>query len=299
MSSNLRPLSIESPTGESYTATMVVGVDESGNDATGSDYYVAVAVRALRADETALVSAMVENDLRPFEHKSVSTVRHRGMTPEERQERVGGFITDLDETDVSWSAVVCSGSHSNRAHAAASSVAAKKSITSALATDAERIAQSRAVLLHDGKPDPYQGFTDTLRRQTRSDFDTGFEQGVCPVYLAFLQDADRTYPESNAADYVAGYIRNYLNDGGSLTAIDGPVDSLDSSWIQPAERPVQPYHLEDVRPVKGEGVRSLVLAWLLGRGIPNEPAPTTDNPYRALVDEIDNSVVKTYLLEEL
>lgn len=299
MSSPLRPVSITDGTGHHVRARHLVGVDESGNEISDEGLCVIVAVRTRRDADTDLVRTMIENGLAPFRHKSSTLVRHGPLNASERERRVRSFIEDLATVSVTWAAVVCVDGVDQSERAAAVSVASKKSITRAIDDGAFADENDPAVLVHDGKRDGYGSYDEHLRKQLAMDFDPSFQQNICPVYLAFLRNADRTYPQSNAADYIAGYLRGRLANDVTVSDIEYEnVYALDPSWIRKAGTPAPLYELESLRPVREKQLRSRILCWLLGKGIPAEPEPTGYDPFREQVEQISDVRVRSYLLDE-
>lgn len=298
MESPLRPVCITNAD-HHIRADHLIGVDESGNEVSADGLCVTVAVRTRRKNDVELVRAMIENGLKPFEHKSSTLVRHGPTDQTERQKRVGGFIKSLSTTPITWAAVVCLDGFDQQDRAAAVSVATKKAITGALDRGIFGGESDPAVLLHDGKRDQYSSYSEHLRKQLTMKFDTSFQRGICPVYLTFLQDADRTYPQSNAADYIAGYLRNALLNNTTVGAFEyESVHELDPSWLQKAGTPTPVYRFESLRPVQEKEIRSRILCWLLGRGLPPEPTPTGYDPFREQVEQLLNPTVCEYLLDE-
>lgn len=298
MSSPLRPVCVTN-VDRQVRANHLVGVDESGNDASEDGHCVIVAVRTRRRNDVELVRTMVENDLRPFRHKSSTLVRHGPLDQSERDRRVRAFLDALSATSITWCAVVCSDGFDQFDRVAAVSVATKKAITSAVNRGIFGGKNDPAVLLHDGKQDEYSSYDETLRKQLAMDFDPSFQRSICPVYPTFLQDADRTYPQSNAADYIAGYLRTRL--AGEMTVGDvnyENVYALDPSWVRRAGTPTPLYELETLRPVRKKELRSRVLCWLMGRTVPADPKPTGYDPFREQVEQLSDSNVRRYLLEE-
>lgn len=179
------------------------------------------------------------------------------------------------------------------------SVATKKAITGALDQQIFEGEDNPAVLLHDGKRDGYSSYSAHFRKQLTMKFDTSFQRQICPVYLTFLQDADRTYPQTNAADYIAGYLRDMLPDDMAIgDSRNYPVHALDPSWLQSAGTSAPVYGLDSFRPVQEEEIRSRILSWLMGRGIPPEPEPSGYDPFREQVKQLSNPTVRDYLLSE-
>lgn len=242
---------------------------------------------------------MIRNGLEPFKYKSSSLVRHGPLDQSERQQRVRGFLETLSTTSITWAAIVCSGGFDQEDRAAAVSVATKKAITSALDRGIFGGEKDPAVLLHDGKQDGYSSYSEHLRRQLAMEFDTSFQYQICPVHLTFLQNADQTYPQSNAADYIAGYLRDTLSNSMSVGDFDyDSVYALNPSWIQKAGTPTPVYQFESIRPVEEEETRSRILCWLMGKAIPPEPQPTGYDPFREQVKQLSNSTVRDYLLDQ-
>lgn len=298
MSSPLRPVCVTNADHQ-VRANHLIGVDESGNEVSTDGLCVTVAVRTQRENDVELVRAMIENGLEPFRYKSSSSVRHGPLDRTERQQRVQEFIESLSTTPVTWTAIICTGGFDQEDRAAAVSVATKKAITDALDRGIFGGKNDPAVLLHDGKRDGYSSYSEHLRKQLAIEFDTSFQQGICPVYLSFLQDADQTYPQSNAADYIAGYLRDALVDDMAVGDFEyESVYTLDPSWPQQAGTPVPVYQLESLRPVEEQETRSRILCWLLGRGIPQEPNPTGYDPFPEQVKQLADSTVRDYLLNE-
>ncbi len=296
MSSPLRPVCVTNAD-HHVRAKHLVGVDESGNEVSADGRCVTVAVRTRRANDAELVRAMVDSGLEPFRHKSSTVVRHGSLNQTERQQRVEEFIESLSSTPITWTAIVCEDGFDQRDRAAAVSVATKKAITGALDQEIFDGEDDPAVLLHDGKRDGYSDYSEYLRKQLAMKFDTSFQRNICPVHLTFLQDADRTYPQSNAADYIAGYLRNAMADRTTVEDFE-TLHVLDSSWLQSGGTPAPVYELEALRPVEEKEMRSRILCWLMGRGIPPEPNPSGYDPFREQVEQLSNPVVREYLLGE-
>lgn len=295
MSAPLRSVSLLDSENETLEANNLVGLDESEGDTV-----VIVAVRCAREDDIALVRALIENELRPFRHKSSSIVRYGDLSEEERADRVGDFIDDLETVSVSWGAIVCERDISSQHKAAAATVAGKKSITNGLATGDVAHGCGKTALLHDGRHNSHTDYHPALRESIPSHIDSSFQQSICPVYLTFLEDADRIYPQTTAADYIAGYLRDQLDSVDDVSSLGmDAVKVFDESWVDPAPQPEPVYQLESFQPIREEGRKSRVLAWLKGQGIPDDPSPTGRDPYLNLIDQIEDDVVYTYLRNEI
>jgi hypothetical protein len=297
MSADLRPVTLQDPSAETNTnADNVIGVDESGDS--GSGIFATAAVRCTRSDDVALVRCLIDNELQPFKHKSSSIVRYDSLSSEERQSRVEDFLDDLQETGVTWAAILYSGRISPEARAAGCAMGIKKSITNGLRTGDVAHGCGDTAVLHDGKRDPSSDYFKCLRKQIPGHCDTEFEQSICPVHLSFLEGADRTYPQTNAADYIAGYLRDLAEETDLSTALNaasiGP-EQFDNSWIDPAPSPTPVYRLEELIPVREQELRSRVIAWFTGKGIPPEPSPQNRDPFETFVEQIDDNIVRSYL----
>jgi hypothetical protein len=239
-----------------------------------------------------LVASLVRNDLQPFQHKSSSIVRYGSLAPEERAERAAALLEDLSDS-VTWAAIVSGARPSEVEQATAAAMAAKKSITHGLSNGAVPHGCGETAVVHDGARDKYSEYSTELQKQLSSCCDSSFQRNICPVYLAYLQEADLIYPQTTVADYIAGYIRE---------AYDKIVDhdwiyEFDSSWNDPAPQADPVYHLKRVQPVREAELQSRVIAWLTGQGVPRDPEPRGQNPYRSLVDQIENDEVYEYLIE--
>ena len=282
--------------GEQQRAPNLIGLDESVTTVDGTRYTVVVAVRTARENDISLLRALIDHDLYPFEHKSSSLLRYGGVSPQERATRVQGLIEDLRSLSVSWSAIFWEGPHRAAELATCAVTAAKKSITNPLQTGDIAHGCGRTAFLHDGIEDSHSNYFEQLKLQMPSAFDTSFQQSICPVLLTFMENADRTYPATNTADYIAGHIAHQLES--SQSDLPSQVLEFDPSWVDPAPQAEVPYRLDSVRPIREEGGRSRVLAWILGKGIPRNPSPINRDPFRDHVEQIADDAVRSYLLEE-
>ena len=283
--------------GEKQRAPNLIGLDESTTTVEGTRYTIVVAVRTAREDDISLLRALIENDLQPFKHKSSSLLRYGDVSVKDRARRVQGLIEDLRSLPVSWSAILWEGPDKATGLATCAVTAAKKSITNPLQVGDLAHGCGKTAFLHDGREDAHSNYFHQLKRQMPSAFDTSFQQSICPVLLTFMKGADRIYPATNTADYIAGHITRQLENGRS--ELPPQVLDFDPSWVDPAPQAEVPYQLDSIRPIREEGVRSRVLAWILGKGIPMNPSPTNRDPYRDHVSQIDDTAVRSYLLEEL
>lgn len=298
MPTPVNPVRIEDETGDTVRAKHLVGVDESesGHE---SEPLVVAAVRSRRDDDIQLVRALIENELQPFIQKSATIVRHGNVTEQDRLDRVESFISDIADTPITWAAIVCRESSKDH-NAAAVCMAAKKALTGAQGQYLVSGDQNPAVFLHDGTHDSYSGYDKRLRKQATADFDPSFQRHVSPMHLTFLRGADRTYPQVNAADYIAGFLRAQLQAGCSVRDLGyDNLEELNQSWIRAASEQAPIYRLEKLRPVREEEIRTRVLSWILGKGRPPNPTPTTHDPTRERIEEIEDTTVRDYLLEQI
>jgi len=291
MPSDLRSVTLKDSEGESINADNVVGVDESGDRGLGP--YVTVAARCSREVDVELVASLIENGLQPFKHKSSSIVKYGSLTPEERADRARSLLEDLDGTAITWAAIVSQSNPSEMEQAAAAAMAVKKSITHGLSTGAVAHGCGETAVIHDGAKDEYSNYPQKLRTLLSSCCDSSFQRSICSVYLTYLQEADLVYPQTTVADYIAAYIREQYENDEPLH--HEWICEFDSSWIDPAPQPDPIYRLERFQPVREAELQSRVIAWLTGRGIPQDPQPTGQNPYQDLVGEIENECVYEYL----
>lgn len=291
MPPGLRSVTLIDSEGDQINADNVIGIDESGGRS--GEPYVTVAVQCSRRTDIDLVSVLIENGLQPFKHKSSTIVQYGSLSVNERADRASDFLEDLQDIPVTWGAVISDPEPSEREQATAAAMAAKKSITNGLSTGDISHGYGETAVLHDGVRDRYSDYSKILRKQLASCCDSSFQRNICPVFLTYLQDADRTYPQSTAADYIAGYIRdeydNLINQNNQW------IHEFDASWIDPAPQADPVYQLDEFIPVREAGLRSRVMAWLTGRGLPQSPNPTGQDPYQKLLDEIDNQTVYAYL----
>lgn len=291
MPPGLRSVTLKDSAGETVNADNVIGIDESGSRESGP--YVTVAARCNRESDIDLVELLIENDLQPFEHKSSSIVNYNSLSVEERNSRVSNLLSDLSETAVTWCAIVFASGPSEEEQATAAAMCIKKSITHGLQINAVPHGCGDTAAIHDGARDKYSDYPQKLRRQLSSCCDSSFQRSICPVHLTYLQEAEFIYPQTTVADYIAGYVREkYENEE---TPNHDWVYDFDSSWIDPAPQPDPIYNLKNFQPVRQERLQSRVIAWLRGEGIPQSPQPRGRNPYRELVDEIENERVCEYL----
>lgn len=296
MPESLRTVSISDAEDARLSVDTLIGVDESGNESNAGDgLCVVVAVRAARAAEIALVRALVQSDLHPFEHKSATLGYDAQITDSERRDRVQQFLTALESLPVTWSAIICRSEYRTAVRAAAAVMAAKKTITR---EQPHEHSGDRAAMLHDGKL-LTPNYKTAVRQKVAKEFDTGFQHAFYPVCLAFVNRADLTYPQSIAADYIAGYLRSRLLNGATSEQLAESLLEFDDSWTHSLDTAAPLYYLDSFEPIRGEGARSRAAAWIQGKVIPLDVDPTDIDVYEQVIRQIDDDTVYTYLSDEL
>lgn len=283
---------VEDGSGERKRADHVIGVDEPGNP-TGSDPFVLAAVQCPRSHGEHLAEQLIRCGLDPWKNKSRTLSADIDTT--EHTRRVETFVEALKEIPVTWSAVAGWGSYDIKQRAATACIVTTKALTADTAVRPSY--KGPAVLLHDGAEDTYGSKQRLLRQHAATQFGGGFDSRVCPVYTSALPKADLTYPEVNAADYLAGYIRHKLSEGNPVELLPNPVTRIDDSWRVADGVPVAHYRLRTTGGTQESTARSRVIAWIEGRRIANPDTLTGQKPYGKLIDRLSSERVKQYLSE--
>jgi hypothetical protein len=227
----LRPVSLTDAEDSRVTVDTLIGVDESGNESSAGDgFCVVVVIWAARSTEIDLIRVLVESGLQPFKYKSATLGYEAQLPASERQERVQHFLALIDGLPIEWAGIVCRNEYRTPVRAAAVVMAAKKTITRGQSNDIDRTA-----LLHDGKL-LTPNYKAAVRQKAAKEFDAGFEQAFASVYTAFVNQADLTYPQSIAADFIAGYLRSRLLDGTMSDQFRDSLAEFDESWTHALER---------------------------------------------------------------
>lgn len=283
---------IEDGSGERTRAHHVVGVDESGNP-TGSQPFVLVAVQCPRSSGELLAERLVQSDLDPW--KSKSQTLSVSIDEAEQTQRIEAFLDVLDEIPITWSAVAGWDKYDTARRAAAACIVTTKALTASY-SDRTPSYEGSAVLLHDGGEDTYGTEQRLLRKHAASQFGGGFDS-VCPVYTSALPKADLTYPEVNAADYLAGYIRHEMAQGTAVEVLPDPVTRIDDSWRVADVAPVAHYRLRITGGVQQSTARSRIIAWIEGRRVTTAGSITGQKPYDSIVNRLTSDTLKQYLLK--
>ena len=294
MAAPLRSVSLTDAEDARVTVDTLIGVDESGNESSAGDgLCVIAAVRAARDTEISLVRALVESGLQPFKYKSATLGYDAQVSASERRKRVQRFLSAIDALPIEWMGIVCRDEYRTSVRAAAVVMAAKKTITRGQPHNINQVA-----LLHDGKL-LTPNYKTAVRQKAAKEFDAGFEQAFAPVYTAFVNRADLTYPQSIAADFIAGYLRSRLLDGMTSDQFGDSLAEFDESWTHALETAAPIYYLDSFQPIRGEGTRSRAAAWIQGETIPLAVDPSDVEVYDRIVRQIDDDVVYTYLSDKL
>lgn len=274
-------------------ASHVVGIDESGNG--GSEPFVMAAVQCPRSRGEELAELLIEAGLEPWKSKSSSSPAH--LSNEELTERVRDLIDSFEETPVTWHAVAGWGPYNKEQRGAIAAMVSSKAMTGGN-LDTKPEYEGPAALIHDGGGSGgLYGTQQITFRQYASRQFQGFEDRVTPVYLAFLQDGDKTYPEITAADYIAGYLKSEIERFG-IGYLNSLVQRINSSWRASNETPMTHYQIRSRTRRRHDHKQQRIAAWIDGRRTPKEGA-WGERPLKALVDRLESDEVKDYILSDL
>lgn len=271
-------------------ANHIVGIDESGNQQEGP--FVMTAVQCPRLNGELIAELLIKHGLEPWKSKSSSTPSE--MSPTELSRSVHKFITDLEDTPITWHTVAGWGNYTAGKRAATACITASKALTGGSGSLPDY--KGPAAFIHDGGPRMYGSRQELLRKAFTRQF-AGFGERVTPVYVTQLKQGDRTYPELTAADYISGYLRSRIQDRG-IDGVNHPVQRIDDSWNTSDDPLATLYNFRARNRRQSQMKYDRVAAWIEGR----RPAPADtwgNQPFESLVDRIQSDVVKEYLLEEL
>lgn len=153
--------------------------------------------------------------------------------------------------------------------------------------------RGKGVLIPDGSPDMYGVNQQHLRQQAEQILGGSFEKEYGAVYISGCPHLDQTYPEGNAADYIASYCRRQTS---TVTARPQAV-WMCADWREPTTSPKPFYKIKGEDSRYGSELRTRVVAWLKGRQ-PGSGEYDASSQYANLVSELlDSSTVQTYLEE--
>lgn len=279
---------VEESSGETTRAEHIVGIDESGN-VNGPDTFVLVAVRCPRENGERLAELLINNDLLPWLGKSQTLAENTPL--DERVERVEGLIRDLERAEIPWGAAVGHDHYSIHEKAAAVCVLSKQTITGTPQFNGD------ALLIPDGAADMYGNSQQHLRTQAAQLFDGSFQSTFGGVFVTALAKADLTYPEVTAADYLAGYIREAINDRReSVQTLPDQVVRFDPHWREPSVSPQPFYRIQGVSGEYGARERTRAVAWITGRH-PDGDEYNVTSQWENRIQILESETVQKYLRE--
>lgn len=290
---SLRPVQlVEEDSGERVRIQTVVGVDESGNPAEGSAPFVFAAVCCPRNHGELLAKRLIECGLNPWQNKSQSlatVVNER----EEQTRRVEDFISAINSDVISWSAIAGWQQYNLTERAAVACMVTSKALT--VPHRDSNPDWSDAVLLHDGGQNTYGSNQRVLREQATSTFDVSFQSNICSVFVSSLKKGDLTYPELVAADFLAGYVRERLTSGYTVSELPVQVSRIDTSWTGPKAPPLSLHRLRTASISQTDDVRTRITAWINGRRPVESTSFTNNSQYERLIERLNEETVKSYL----
>jgi hypothetical protein len=274
---------------ETTRADHVIGVDESGN-VTGPGPFALAAVRCPRREGELLAQLLVENRLSPWRGKSKTLGKN--ASPEGRNRRVRNLIEAFADEQIAWRVAFGYASVSIHHKAAGVCVLAKKTITSC--NDFRR----DSVLLPDGATSMYGSSQQHLRTQAAQIFDGSFRSAFGRVYATGLPNADLTYPEVAAADYLAGYVRGRIETGGHVDMLPDEVLRFSRDWREPTVSPSSFYRIRGSTGEYGTNGQTRVAAWVKGRR-PCGDAHDVSAQWENTVRMLESDRLRAYLLEAM
>jgi hypothetical protein len=116
------------------------------------------------------------------------------------------------------------------------------------------------------------------------------------MYVTALTAADLTYPEVTAADYIAGFVREAVDDGAQVRELPDEVTWFDSNWREPSVSPVPFYRIRGVSGEYGSIARTRVAAWVKGRN-PDGDDYDVSSQWRNTLEMIESPDLRQYLSE--
>lgn len=270
----------------------VVGVDESGTSADGP--FVMAAVQCPRGSGEILAEFLIEEGLQPWKSKSSSTPS--GMSNSGLSEHVSNLLDLIEGTPITWHAVAGWGAYSKPERAAIACIVASKAMTGGGNQEIPDF-NGPATLMHDGGHQLYGAGQLAIRRAATRQFN-GFGDRVTPVYLSFLEDGDKTYPEITAADFIAGYLRSEIPERG-IEGLRQPVERINESWRASDSDPPSPLYQIRTRDRRRQQAKiARAAAWIEGRR-PPEDGGWNESPIESLAGRLTSETVRDYILNEL
>lgn len=269
----------------------VVGVDESGNSNEGP--FVMTAVQCPRSCGETLAELLIEEGLEPWKSKSSSTPKN--MSNEELSSSVSSLIERLEDVPVTWHAVGGWDSYTKQERAMIACVVTTKAMTGGSNKSPPNY-DGPATLMHDGGRRMYGDSQIAIRRAAHRQF-SGFSDRHTPVYISFITDGDKTYPEITAADYISAYLRSEIPNRGieSISSLNRIKESWRASSTEP---PATLYQIRTRRRGRPQRKEERAAAWIEGRR-PPESDSWNSSQLKPLVNRLESDTVREYLLNEL
>lgn len=269
----------------------VVGVDESGNSKEGP--FVMTAVQCPRSCGETLAELLINQGLEPWKSKSSSTPAE--LSNEDLSTSVSSLIGSLADTPVTWHAVGGWGSYNKQERAMIACIVTTKAMTGSNDSSVPNY-DGPATLMHDGGRRMYGNSQIAIRKAANRQF-SGFADRHTPVYVSFIPEGDKTYPEITAADYISGYLRSEIQSRG----IEGirSLDRINDSWrASSQEPPATLYQIRARRRGRRQRKEERAAAWIDGRR-PPESDSWDGSQLESLVNRLKSDTVREYLLNEL
>lgn len=296
MSSGLRQVElVEDSNSGSHTNQQridhVVGVDESGNSNEGP--FVMTAVQCPRSCGETIAELLINEGLEPWKSKASSTPAH--MSNQALTDGVSELIDNLTDTPITWHAVGGWGSYEKQARAMIACIVTTKAMTGGHDSTVPEY-DGPATLMHDGGNRMYGDSQIAIRRAASRQF-SGFADRHTPVYLSFIRDGDKTYPEVTAADYISAYLRSEIQSRG-IENIDY-LDRIDNSWCASShDPPATLYQIRARRRGRPQEKEERAAAWIEGRRPPDSDS-WNGSQLDSLVSRLKSDTVREYLLNDL
>lgn len=284
---------VEAGTGTRERASLVIGIDESGDYSRGGDPFVFVAVQCPRENGERLAELLISSGLKPWQAKAQSLSLE--VEPGEQLARVDTFIESIEDTPISWSAAAGWNEYTVSERAAAACTVASRTITRSH-TNAGPVRSGRAVLLHDGGLNTYGSNLSTLRGQAMTVFDSAFQTQMISTFVTAFPKADYSYPEVIAADHIAWYLRYCLTRGdASVGTLPSPVDRISPQWRDDPPGKVPLYHLQTSDAGRERSIDARIVAWITGRRPPTEDALSSASRLDPRLQQLGSETIRTYV----
>lgn len=290
----LRPIRVTDESGRRKRLDHVVGLDESGNP-TGDEPFVVSAVQCPRRFGEQLAEQLIRVGLNPWKNKSRSlSVSDEAKATQD--DRVESFIDAIGPTPVTWCAAVGWEAYSVSKRAAIACTVASKVLTTP-SSDQSLDFDGDTALIPDGDAETYGEKQRYLRKQASTEFNSAFQSDFCSVHVSSLPKADLTYPEAIAADYIAGYVRKRVGEGGtSIERLPDSVLWVSSDWTCEDVQPAPLYWLQTSGAKQATAQQSRILAWIEGKRPPKRGLSSSRQFRTTIENRIESRRLTEYLL---